>query len=75
MEVCLNKNFIRFALNKNNEHIKLLSNKGVFKPTETTKFLKKKYSFLNLLYLMTLKNLNLILLSMTFLELVIKLPK
>ncbi len=39
MEVCLNKNFITYALNKNKEHIKLLSNKGVFKPTETTKFL------------------------------------
>ena len=39
MEVCLNKNFIRYALNKNKKHIKLLSNKGVFKPTETTKFL------------------------------------
>ena len=41
MEVCLNKNFIRFALNKDKEHIKLLSNKAVFKPTSTTKFLLK----------------------------------
>lgn len=39
MEVCLNKNFIRYTLNKKKAHIKLLSNKGVFKPTETTKFL------------------------------------
>ena len=41
MEVCLSKNFIRYTLNKNKEHIKLLSYKGVFKPTETTKFLLK----------------------------------
>ena len=41
MEVCLSNNFIVYRLNKNKkkEHIKLLSNKGVFKPTETTKFL------------------------------------
>jgi SAM-dependent methyltransferase len=40
MEVCLNKSFIRYGLdNKKKEHIKLSYNKGVFKPTETTKFL------------------------------------
>ena len=41
MEVCLSNNFTVYRLNKNKkkEHIKLLSNKGVFKPTETTKFL------------------------------------
>lgn len=41
MEVCLNKNYIKYSLNKNKrkEHIKLFSNKRVFKPTKTTKFL------------------------------------
>lgn len=37
----MSNKFINYGLNKNikKEHIKLLSNKGVFKPTETTKFL------------------------------------
>ena len=41
MEACLSNNYINYFLNKNQrrEHIKLLSNKSVFKPTETTKFL------------------------------------
>lgn len=39
MEVCLNKNFIKYNFNEKKKYIKLYSNKGVFKPTETTKFL------------------------------------
>tara|TARA_A100000164_G_C21888257_1_gene763950 strand:- start:430 stop:1182 length:753 start_codon:yes stop_codon:yes gene_type:complete len=37
----LSNNFINYGLSKNKkkEHVKLLSDKGVFKPTETTKFL------------------------------------
>ena len=59
MEVCLNKDFTKYSLNKNKkkEYIKLLTNNGVFKPTETTKFLleaviksfpKKKINVLDL---------------------------
>ena len=39
MEVCLNKKFIKYNFNEKKKYIKLFSNKGVFKPTETTKFL------------------------------------
>lgn len=56
----MNKNCIKYSLNKNkkNEYIRLITNNGVFKPTETTKFLleaiikkfptKKKINILDL---------------------------
>ena len=43
MEVCLSNNFIYYGLDKNKkkQHIKLVANKNVFEPTQTTKFLLK----------------------------------
>lgn len=41
MEVCLSNNFLYYRLDKNKrrQNIKLLKNKNVFEPTQTTKFL------------------------------------